>query len=240
MLNNNLVLDSLSTDNSAIMTLVVGLRTDKGIVLASDSQTTNVDGRIYENTPKLFIASERVAIGVTGAGSLTQPIIDQVGRRGTSKADIGDVGKILCQEAQSIYKRQSALLREDQSIPAEFVLAAWGTAPNSTKEEPFLYGSAATTGFDLVRYVYSPIVTLGNTAYCEVLLRRIFDPAGSVEEAQLLAVLAILETARVVNNVNDRIQMLVVRKKEIERISPERIDALKVIAQRVNWNCLLP
>ena len=49
MLNNNLVLDSQPTDNSAIMTLVIGLRTDKGIVLASDSQTTNVDGRIYEN-----------------------------------------------------------------------------------------------------------------------------------------------------------------------------------------------
>jgi len=241
MLNNNLVLDSQLTDNSAIMTLVIGLRADKGIVLASDSRTTNVsDGRVYENTPKLFAVSERVAIGVSGAGSLTQSIIDQMLRKATSKAGVEDVGKILCEQAQTIYKRQSVLLRKDQSIPAEFVLAAWATAPNSAKEEPFLYGSAAVNGFDLTRYVYSPIVTLGNTAYCEVLLRRIFDPTGSVEEAQLLAVLAILETARVVNNVNDRIQMLVVRERGIERISPERIDALKAIAQRANWDCLLP
>jgi len=222
------------------MTLVVALRTDEGIVLASDSQTTNVsDGRVYEDTPKLFVASERVAIGVSGAGALTQPIVDRLLRKATSKADIEDVGKILCEEGQASYQRQSALLHEGRSIPAEFVLAAWATAPNSKTEEPFLYGSAAVNGFDLTRYVYSPIVTLGNTAFCEVLLRRIFDPSESIEEAQLLAVLAILETARVVNNVNDRIQMLVVRRREVETVSQERIGELKVVAQRANWRSLM-
>jgi 20S proteasome alpha/beta subunit len=241
MLNNNLVLDGTPTDNRAIMTLVIGLRTDKGIVLASDSRTTNTsEGRVYENTSKLFVVGKRVAIGVSGAGSLTQPIIEQVIRSSINESGIVDIGKILCEEAQSIYRCQSALLRKDQSIPAEFVLAAWDTVPNSTEEEPLLYGSAMITGFDMTRYSYSPIVTLGNTAYCEVLLRRIFNPAGSIEEAQLLAVFAILETARVVNNVNDRIQMLVVREREVERISSERIDELKAIAQLANWDCLLP
>jgi 20S proteasome alpha/beta subunit len=241
MLNNNLVLDGQLIDNEAIMTLVIALRTDEGIVLASDSRTTNTDdGRIYEDTQKLFSASDCVAIGISGSGQFTQPVIDRVRHKATSKAEIAQIGDILREEAVKEHKRQCVLLREGARISAEFLLAGWVIPPNRTKKEPFIYLSGTATGFALTKCDYTPTAALGNTAYCEVLLRRLFNSRGTIEDAQKLATLAILETARVVNNVNDRIQMLVVREREVEKISSERIDELKAIAQRVNWNSLLP
>lgn len=180
------------------MSLVIIFKAHDAIIIAGDSRGTIGDPRgltaISDVHRKIFRLSSHVGVGVVGAAELGSALLDQMETRLSSANSIylDDVLTTFRSHVRNTFNEwfQKFPIEKRQGI----LFALGGYRSIGDQLEPMIYMIASQTDFAPHLFTKGSCM-IGVPQYATYLSNRFYDPQMSSEEAAILAVYLISETA---------------------------------------------
>lgn len=171
------------------MTLVMGLKSKNGIVVASDSKASS---EITSNSTvqKIFKLGNHSAVGIAGDGGLAMYFLDQIKsglNHGTGILDLAEQIRIKGKEKFNDFFEGSPLEKRPH---LELLLAGYTNDPTPKAE---IYKLNSTDNF-VPRKAVTGFECIGIPYIADYLLNRLYEPEIKVDAGEELCILCIQET----------------------------------------------
>jgi 20S proteasome alpha/beta subunit len=179
------------------MTLIVGMKANKAIILAADSRGTVGDPRgltaINDSYEKLFQVGS-CGLGAAGASEIGAALLDELRQK-----NIGNITNINSAIQQVVHESAECFARWFREIPPAqrpgvLLTLAGYRFPTGQQPEPMIYLLNSQANFAPQLFGNMPCLS-GVPQYAVYLVHRYYDTAISVEKAKALAEYLIAETA---------------------------------------------
>lgn len=170
------------------MTLVIGLKTKDGIVIASDSKASS-EITSNDTVQKVFKLGEHSAVGISGDGGLAMYFLDQVKsglNHGTGVLDLAEQIRVKGKEKfNDFFEHLSPEKRPSLSL----LLAGY-----TTENKPEIYKLNSKDNF-VPRKAVTGFECIGIPYIAEYLLNRFYEAEINIDAGEELCVLCIQETS---------------------------------------------
>jgi 20S proteasome alpha/beta subunit len=198
------------------MTLIVAMKTEEAIILASDSRGMMGDPRglsaINDNQTKLYSLGH-CGFGLAGASELGASLLDEYRKKGFDKpTPVDEVMEKISQESAKLYNKWFGDIMREKRPLVVITLAGYRNL-GTPKPEPMIYVLESGQNFAPMLMGKYPTLT-GIPQYAVYLGHRYYDPSISAERAKSLAEYLINETASQETKVGGRIRMAEITPKE--------------------------
>lgn len=206
------------------MTLVIGLKSKDGIVIASDSKASS-DITSNSTVQKVFKLGEHSAIGIAGDGGLAMYFLDQIKSGLNHGTGILDLAEQIRKKGKEKFNDFFEHLDPAKRPPLSLLLAGY---TNESKPIAELYILNSRDNF-VPRKAVTGFECIGVPYIAEYLLNRLYDPEIRTEAGEELSVLCIQETEDQDASVGGPTRVYCFSsKKDFKEVSATDVKKLKV------------
>ncbi len=224
-----------------LMTLLVALKGQDGLVLAADSRGTFGDPRGVtaqnDTQQKAHVLSRHVAVLTAGSGEVGAMVIDLVRQQVTARNLDGatPVLTVLRDTARAQYNawfpsvppiQPMAMLQTGQvPVRPDLAFVVGGYELDGT---PRLFGLGSFMDFPPMLHDYG-FALQGIAQYALYLLNRLYEPGRTIQELTPLAIYAVTETATQDGKVGGPVNVIVIRPGDepCQVLAPEAVQAIQ-------------
>lgn len=171
------------------MTLVIGIKSKDGIVIASDSQAT---GELTSNdkVQKIFPIGTNSAIGISGDGGLATFFLDQIKEELNYSQGISHLAEEIRQKGKAKFNDFFEHLSPEKRPRLSFILIGFSKENNTE-----IYKLESNDNF-VPRKSIVGYECIGIPYIADYILAGLYDPEVKMNGAEKMAVFCIEETAR--------------------------------------------
>ena len=212
------------------MTLVIGLKTKDGVVIASDSRASS-EITSNDNVQKIFKLGDHSAIGISGDGRLAMYFLDQIKpnlNHGTGISDLAEqVRKIGKEKFNDFFEH----LTPDKRPQLSLLLIGY-----TLDHKAEMYTLCSTDNF-VPRKGVTGFECMGIPYFAEYLLNRLYEPDIKTEYGAEMCVLCLQETSSQHRGVGGEPHVATFSEtKSFQEISSSEIEKMKKRAEQFQIN----